>query len=119
MSRTAFSVLVFGIYLALLGLCLMAFPNPLLVLFGLPPTQEVRVRMVGLLLAALSVYYIVASRLELLPILKITMYIRSSIIVFFSLFVALGWVSSAILPFAVIDLAGAVWTFVAMRGEGK
>ncbi len=119
MSKSAVSVFVFGIYLLLLGLGLMTIPNLLLAPFGIASSNEVWIRIVGLLLMALSVYYIVSSRLNLLPILKITMYIRCSIILFFTAFVLLHWVEPAIILFALIDLAGGIWTFIALKKEGR
>lgn len=119
MSKSAKSVFVFGIYLLLLGLCLMIVPNILLAPFAVPPTNEVWIRIVGLLLMALSVYYIVSSRLELVTILKVTMYIRCSIIFFFTAFVLLNFVTPTIILFAVIDLAGGIWTYIALKKEGK
>lgn len=119
MSKSAISVFVFGLYLLLLGLCLMIIPNMLLTAFAVPATSEVWIRVVGLLLMALSVYYIVAARLELVPVLKITMYIRCSIILFFTAFVLLDYVTPSIILFAVIDLAGGIWTYAALKQEGK
>jgi hypothetical protein len=119
MSQSAKSVFVFGIYLLLLGLSLMTFPNILLTPFGIPPTNEVWIRVAGLLLMALSVYYFVSSRLELVPIFKVTMYIRCSIILFFTAFVLLSWVTPTIILFAVVDLAGGIWTYSALKKERK
>ncbi|MES2620161.1 MAG: hypothetical protein V4615_04845 [Bacteroidota bacterium] len=119
MSNSAKSVFYFGVYLIVLGIALMLFPNPLLNLFGVPSTSEVWIRVVAMLLLALSVYYIVASRLELTPIFKVTMYIRSTIILFFIAFSVAGFVTPNIILFAVIDFLGAVWTYLALRKEGK
>ena len=50
MSNTAKSVFVFAIYLFLLGITLLVTPNVLLTLFAYPTTEEVWIRVVGMLL---------------------------------------------------------------------
>jgi hypothetical protein len=119
MSSSAKSVFYFGIYLVALGLSLLFFPNIPLNLFGVPSTHEVWIRVVGMLLLALSVYYLVSSRYELVPIFKVTMYVRSTIILFFIAFVLAGLVTPNIIPFAVVDFIGAGWTYFALKKEGK
>ncbi len=119
MSNSAKSVFYFGLYLVGLGISLILFPNVLLNLFGVPSTSEVWIRVVGMLLLALSVYYIVSSRLELTPVFKVTMYIRSTILIFFTSFWLVGWVTPNIILFAVVDFMGAVWTYLALKKEGK
>ena len=41
MSKSAFTLKVFGIYLLVLGLGLLVMPNLLLGIFGMPQTTEV------------------------------------------------------------------------------
>ncbi len=65
MSNSARSVLVFGIYLAVLGLVLLTVPNFLLVVFTLPSTNEVWIRVVGMLVLFLGFYYSQAARKEM------------------------------------------------------
>ena len=54
MSKSARSVFVFGIYLALLGSVLVVAPNVLLSLFGVALTDEVWIRVVGVLVIGVS-----------------------------------------------------------------
>jgi len=49
MSKAAFTVKAFGVYLVLLGIALVLVPNLLLGLFGIPSTSEVWIRVVVLL----------------------------------------------------------------------
>ena len=53
MSRAAVSVLVFGIYMVILGLIMLVFPNQLLSLFAYPTTTEVWIRILGFIVAVL------------------------------------------------------------------
>lgn len=117
MSRPAISVLVFAIYMVGLGLVLLIAPNALLSLFGLPATSEVWIRVVGMLVLLLSLYYFLAARNELTQFFGWTVYARSSVIVFFSAFVLLGFASPMLILFGVIDLLGATWTALALRAK--
>ena len=115
MSNSAKSVLVFGVYLAGLGAILLILPNILLGLFGLPATSEVWIRVVGMLTLFLAFYYIQAARAGLTNFFQWTVYVRSSVIIFFTVFVLLQWVSPMLILFGVADLLGAIWTGLALR----
>lgn len=117
MVSSAKSVIVFGVYLAIVGLTLLLIPNVFLTIIGVENTNEVWIRLSGILLMALSVYYIVAAQTYLPVIFKITVYIRSTIIFFFSAFVYMDLMEPIMLLFAAIDFAGGVWTWLAMKKE--
>lgn len=117
MTRPAQTLFVFALYLFLLGAVLLAAPNQLLGLFGLPVTEEVWIRVVGMLVLFLGVYYVVAARANFLPMLEASVRIRVAVPVFFAVFVALGWAPATLLVFGAIDLAGAIWTRLALRSE--
>lgn len=118
MSGSAKSVFIYGIYLAINGLMLLTVPNILITSLGIEPTNEVWIRLSGLLLAAISVYYFLAARYELAVIMKATAFIRFAIIFFFGAFVLLDLVSPNIIVIAVIDFLGGLWTFLMLRKEG-
>lgn len=119
MSNSARSVFVFGLYLAGLSLILLGGPNFLLGLFGLPATTEVWVRVVGMLVLLLAFYYIQAARAELTLFFQWTVYVRASVIVFFSAFVVLGYATAPLILFGVVDLLGAIWTELTLRAQKK
>lgn len=119
MTSSAKSVYFFGCYLLLLGIILLVQPNWLLIPVGIPVTDEVWIRVVGMLVLALSAYYLTAGKLDFTPILKMTVYVRGSIILFFTTFVLMHWVQPAIILFGVIDLLGAIHTYIALRKEGR
>jgi hypothetical protein len=62
MTNSARTVFVFGIYLAALGIGLLVAPGSLLAPFGMPAPQEVWVRVGGMVIASLGVYYILAAK---------------------------------------------------------
>jgi hypothetical protein len=118
MSKSAKSVFIYGIYLALNGLMLLVIPNTLLNSLGIEPTTEVWIRLSGILLMAIAVYYVLGAKYELVVIMKATAFIRFTIIFFFTAFVLLQLVSPSIIIIAVIDFFGGLWTFLMLRKEG-
>ena len=117
MSRAARSVYVFSFYLVVLGVVLVATPNLLLSLNGLPATSEVWIRVVGVVVLCLAVYYLLAARHELTEFFRWTVFVRASVMVFFAAFVVLGFVQPVFVVFGVADLAAAIWTALALRAD--
>jgi hypothetical protein len=113
MSSAARSVRVFAVYLGLLAVALLLVPNVLLRTFGLAPTSEVWIRVVGMLVALLAVYYWTAATAELTPFLRATV-CRLMVPLFVVIFVAAGWVRWPLVLFAVPDVLGAAWTWRAL-----
>jgi len=113
MSKAALSLFVFGIYVILLGIILMVVPNTLLAIFGLPATTEVWIRVVGMLVFLMGYYYIQASRNErkMISFYMWTVHARTSVIIFFIIFSALGFVKPILILFGVVDLLAAAWTW--------
>ncbi len=117
MSKAAKSILVFGIFMVLVGLGLLIMPNVLLTLSGYPTTSEVWIRILGLVTAILGYYYIVAARNELTSLFKASVRARPAVIVVFIGFVILGWAKPILILFGAIDLLGAIWTGLALRSS--
>jgi hypothetical protein len=119
MSPSARSVRVFSFYLLLLGGANLLAPNRVLLLFGMPPTQEVWLRVVGMLLLMLSYYFFRASGAEMRDFLRWTSHGRLAAPVCFTAFVLLGLAPPILILFGVVDAAGAVWTLACLRREGR
>jgi hypothetical protein len=119
MSKAAFTVKAFGVYLVLLGVALVFVPNLLLGLFGIPATSEVWIRVVGLLAFNVGIYYWYAAKSEARPFFLASVYVRAAVPFVFIAFVVLGLASPLLVLFGVIDLAGGAWTFVALRGQHR
>ena len=117
MSKSANSVSVFALYLFVLGLTLLVVPNLLLSLFSIPETGEVWIRVVGMLVAILSYYYLQAARNELKAFFRATVFGRSSVLVFFIAFVLLNLAPPILIVFGAIDAGGATWTALCLRAE--
>jgi hypothetical protein len=115
MTPSARSVFAFGVYLAALGSTLILIPNQFLALFAMPPVHDVWIRAMGMCLLFFSTYHILAARSEFVPFFKWSVYVRATVIVFFTAFVVAGWAPPSLILFGVIDLAGALWTRRTLR----
>lgn len=119
MSRAATSILVFGLYLVLLGAIFLLVPNALLSLVYLPPAQEVWIRLVGMLLVIMAFYYIMAARTETRAFFRWTLFTRLGAVVPVTAGVVSGLLTPIALLFWLGDLLGAIWTWTALRTEGN
>ena len=117
MSKSATSVFVFAVYLYVLGLVLVVVPNLLLGTFGFAETDEVWIRVVGMLVIILGYYYSQAARMGLTNFYRLTVIGRSAVPLFFIAFVLAGLAPPVLILFGVIDFVAAMWTAVALRGE--
>ncbi len=95
----------------------MVIPNVPLTVFQIPLTSEVWIRIVGMLMIYLGIYYIVASRAELRPIIVWSVWLRASVILVLSSFVLAGLAPIILILFAAVDLGGALWTWSALRKQ--
>lgn len=115
MATPALTVRIFGGYLIVLGAVLMVAPNILLGLFGIAPVTDVWIRVVGMLVGFLGVYYLLAAAAGLTSFLAWTVPVRLSVFLFFGAFVLLQLAPPVLLAFAVVDAVGAIWTWLALR----
>lgn len=119
MSNAAKSVFIMGVYIFFVGISLMTIPNVFLVLFGLDPATDVWVRAMGLLTFYLGVYYIMCARKNIIYFFKISVYVRLSVILFFTTFVLMGYSKWPLILFAVVDFASGVWTAIALQSDNN
>lgn len=117
MSKTARSIFVFGLYLGVLGASLLTIPNLLLAIFQIPDTNEVWIRVVGMLLFLLGIYYVLAARKEMTDFFLWTVYVRASVLLFLITFVILGFVKPILILVGVVDFMGAIWTGILLRAS--
>ena len=117
MSSVAISLFVFGIYLVASGLAYAFVPNAALALFGQPPTYEPWIRISGALLLGLGYYYIQVARADLRSFYPWTVVARVVVGILFIVFVVAQWAPITLAMFAVIDMLGALWTFLTFRAS--
>lgn len=118
-NRLSGIVYLFSLYLFGLGAILVLVPNVLLGMFGIPGTNEVWIRVVGTLVLVLGFYYFQASRNELIPFLRATVYGRAVVLFFFTGFSLFGLAPATLILFGAVDALAAFWTFTALRSENK
>jgi hypothetical protein len=119
MSRAAFSAKVFAAYLFVVGPVLVFAPNFLLAMFGIAPTSEVWIRVVGVIACNLGVYAWVAARHEDKAFLEASVYTRGSVFCAFVVFALTGLASPMVVLFGMIDLCGGAWTWCALRADAR
>ncbi len=115
MTAAAKSVYYFGFYLYIVGITLIAAPNFLLMTLKLPETNEVWIRVVGVLAFAIGYYYHRAGAENIHAFFRHTIPTRGFVFLAFFSFALLDYVSPMIILFGAIDLLGAAWTWVALK----
>ncbi|MFC5496937.1 hypothetical protein ACFPOE_05270 [Caenimonas terrae] len=119
MSKSAFSVQAFGVYIIALGLGLVFVPNLLLGLFRMPAANEVWIRVLGVVVMNIGILYVVAARANAVPVFRATVYGRPAVLAWFAAFVLLGLAPPMLLLFGAVEVAGALWTWWALRAEQR
>lgn len=119
MSRSGTSIFVFGVYLAILGVIFTLFPNHLLIVLNLPLTGDGWIRLVGMLLIIMAFYYLMAGVTETINFYRWTLYTRLGAVIFLVGFIVSDLISPLALLFWAGDLAGAAWTWAALRLDAK
>jgi hypothetical protein len=119
MSRAAFSAKVFAVYLFVISPVLVFAPNFLLAMFGIAPTSDVWIRVVGVIAFNLGIYAWVAARHEDKPFLEASVYTRGLVFCSFVVFALTGLASPMIVLFGLVELCGATWTWLALKGDAR
>lgn len=117
MTRVAFTVLAFGIYMTGQGLLLLLAPNLLLGFVGIAPTSETWVRVLGIAVLVLGYYYIRNALIGQREFFRLS--VDGRVLQFF-LFGGLVFFADAppvLLAFAGFEFACGIWTFAALRAE--
>jgi hypothetical protein len=117
MSAVGRSLVVFGWYLAAFGALLVFVPNLAFAVFGLPPTEEVWIRVVGLLVLVIGYLDVRMGREEFRPYARFTVHARVAVLVFMVGFVLAGLAKPILILVGAIDFAGALWTAAALRAS--
>lgn len=114
-NAAAQSLQAFGLYLCITGTGLLMAPGLLLAPLGLTVPADVWVRLVGILALALGVCDLLAGRDVVASLIHWSVWRRLAAGVGIGLLVLLGLAPAALLLFAAVDIAAALWTAIAMR----
>jgi len=117
MSNAAKSIFAHGIYLLGLAVVLLTIPNVPLKIVGLPETNEVWIRVVGMMSLVLGYYFVQSARRDETGFFRSTILPRSSAIVFFIIFVVLGFAPINLLILIAVDPVFILWTVWALRSS--
>ena len=112
MNALVMSIFVFGIYIICLGLCFIFIPNTILTLFKLEKTNEPWIRVLGLVVAILGFYYLVAAQNDLSIFFWATVVGRFSLFTGLLIMVLVKKVKPQVLILGAVDAAGAIWTLL-------
>lgn len=119
MSKAALSAKVFSVYVLFVGAVLVLAPNFLLSIFRIPPTTEVWIHVVGVLAFMIGIYAWNAAKHESKSFFEASVYTRAMVFVAFTTFAVIGLASPMLVLFGVMDLAGGVWTYFALKADAS
>jgi xanthosine utilization system XapX-like protein len=117
MSKPARSLFVFGIYLFFVAATFIFAPNVLMALIGAPQPDPAWIRVSGMLAGFIGYYYVQVARQELAVFFPWSIHVRLSVIVILGAFALAGVLAPVLVLFGVVDFAGAIWTWRALRGS--
>ncbi len=115
MTASSRSVYYFGYYLLILGITLTVMPNFLLGTFQIAETNEIWIRVLGAIVFNIGLYYIFMAPTNHVLFLTLSVYTRMLVLFWFVVFVMLGWAPVQLILFGLVDGAGAMWTYLAIR----
>jgi hypothetical protein len=119
MSAAAWSMLVFGVYLAGGGAALLFLPERVCRFLVLPPDGGFWVRLNGMFFWILAYYCLRAAREEGTAFMRWSVRTRPTTLVFELVFVAMGLLGPMILLFGMVDALAALWTALALAADER
>ena len=117
MSKAAFTIRAFGYYLLVLGVVLILVPNLLLTLSFMPSTNEVWIRVAGVLVFNIGVYYLYAAKCEATAFFRASVFTRTFVLLAFATFALLGIAKPMLVLFGSVDFVGGLWTWKMLRSD--
>ncbi len=105
------------VYVLISGLQLLFIPNFLLATFGLEPTSEIWIRVLGMLVLVLSIYYYAIYKSGNKEIVRATVQGRLLFCAGLVMFVILGMVKPILIFFAVVETGLALWSLSEIRSK--
>lgn len=119
MSYPAKTVFYFSLYMFALSLTLLIVPGVLAQLLGYTAVSEIWIRVIGMFLLFLAFDYAASAIEGMYRFYYLTVYTRASIILFMTTFVLLGMLKPIFIALSLIDLSGAIWTYIALKSHKR
>ena len=111
MQKTYKSMYGQMIYVLLAGAQLLFIPNVLLGIVGMEPTTEIWIRLMGMLVLVLSIYYYYMAKYGNDKVVWATVLGRLIFCGGLVVFVLLGLAKPALIGFAIVETGLALWTW--------
>lgn len=116
MTKNRFiSLTVQTIYVLITGLQLIFVPNILLGMFGFEPTSEIWIKVLGVVVLSLTILYYGINQHGNNEIVRLTVWSRLFVGTGFIVFALTGIAPMALILFAGIDIATAIWTYFELK----
>lgn len=103
------------IYMLGMGFGLLLIPNTILSLFGVPPTNDGWIRVVGALALALTVEYYTMIKQQNTTFFMGTVWGRYLFCAILALLVTMGYLEKPVYLFAILEAGLAVWTHLSLK----
>ena len=116
MSNSARTIYIWSFYVLLVGASLAVAPNFVLGLMGLDETTEIWIKLLGISLVLLALYYWDAARNESKSLFIASVMGRGFVVAAYLVLVFTGE-PLQLLVFAAVDLVGAIWTYSALKAD--
>ena len=97
----------------------MLVPNLVLSAMRMPPSIDVWIRVLGVVVINIGIFFWVAARTEAIALFRVSLIVRPLVLVWFGAFVLLGLASPMLLVFGAIEALGALWTWLTMRSDKR
>lgn len=111
------SLFVQAIYVFSTGLSLIFIPNMILELVGFTPTNEIWIRILGIIVLTLSIFYTGVIRHGNADIIKYTIYGRIFAGLSIISLVISGLAQPMVALFACVDIATALWSWAELKNK--
>jgi len=119
MSKSAITLFVFGVYMLVLAGALIFVPNMLLSTFSIQPTNEIWIRVTGMLVLFLGIYDVSAAKGRWNDFIALSVPLRMYVIIFFTGFILLLDAPKMLLLFGAVDFVFAFWTWLVLVQERR
>ncbi len=120
MSKAGKSIFYFGYWVVVCGAAMLMFPELCLRASGITLNNYMMVRVLGLTLLYLAVYYFASGRNPAsISFYKATVFTRGSAPFVMLVFMLLGLSGPEAILLTLVDFAGAIWTATALRADGS
>jgi hypothetical protein len=108
------TIVYFSFYLFLVAALLLFAPNLLFGVLGIPETNEPWIRVVGILVVCLAVYYHVMGKAGSELFAKTSVFVRVGVLLGFIVLWLAGIAPVQLVPFGIVDALAALWTWSAL-----